>query len=149
MPTAPDDWLARLQGKVTPSQFRDPMRNLMALVDEAARENDTAALTRMCSDLCHADTQAAVWAEPGALETLSHVIEKAPAGEGGTLPDFTLTGTATSFTTPADKAFGQAYGYQSPADYFTKTPYWTAFMNGSGGVGLKVEWQGVLLHHTS
>ncbi|WP_370370790.1 hypothetical protein [Catenulispora sp. GP43] len=145
-PTADAAWVARVQKNKTPApQASDPkMLNLMALVDEAAREKDTNSLDRLCSDVCDPKVQAPLWQKPGVLDGLTLLIEQGPLwGEGAALPDFLAAKSATSFTNAPDSAFGKAAGVDSPAAYFKKYPYWTAFQNGSGGANLQVEWAGI------
>lgn len=145
-PTADPAWVARVQQNKTPApQASDPkVLNLMALVDEAAREKDTGSLARLCSDVCNPKIQAPLWQKPDSLQGLTLLIEKGPLwGEGAAIPDFLAFKTNTSFTNAPDAAFGKAAGVDSPAAYFKKFPYWTAFQNGSGGSNLQVEWAGI------
>lgn len=148
MPTADAAWVARVQQNRTPALGGNPtkMLNLMALVDEAAREKDTSSLARLCADVCDPKAQAPLWQKPGTLELLSALIEQGPfGGQGAVLPDFELFASDTSFSNAPDAAFGKAMGVDSPAAYFKKYPYAnaTAFQNGSGGPGLQVEWAGL------
>ena len=147
MPTADAAWVARVQQNKTPALQggnSTQILNLMALVDEAAREKDTSSLARLCADVCDPKTQAPLWQKPGTLELLSTLIEKGPfSGQGAVLPDFVLFRSDTSFSNAPDAAFGKAMGVDSPAAYFKKYPYTTAFQNGSGGANLQVEWTGI------
>ena len=146
-PTADAAWVARVQkNKTSASQASDPkMLNLMALVDEAAREKDANSLARLCSDACDPKVQAPLWQKPGVLDVLTLLIEQGPLwGEGAAIPDFVVAGnSATSFANAPDSAFGKAAAVDSPAAYFKKYPYWTAFQNGSGGSNLQMEWAGI------
>lgn len=149
MPTADAAWVARVQQNKTPAlQSGNSVKilNLMALVDEAAREKDTSSLARLCADVCDPKVQAPLWQKPGTLELLSALIEQGPfGGQGAVLPDFEFFRSDTSFSNAPDAAFGKAMGVDSSAAYFKKYPYAnaTAFQNGSGGAGLQVEWAGV------
>ena len=149
MPKADATWLARVQQNKTPSlQHGDTTKilNLMALVDEAAREKDTTSLARLCGDVCDPKVQLPLWQKPGTLELLSTLIEQGPFNsQGAVLPDFMFSASDTSFSTAADTAFGKAVGVDSPAAYFKKYPSAnaTAFQNGSGGLDLQVEWTGL------
>ena len=64
-------------------------------------------------------------------------------GGGAAIPDFLASKSDTSFTNAPDSAFGKAADVDSPAAYFKKYPYWTAFQNGSGGSNLQMEWAGI------
>lgn len=148
MPTADPSWVARVQTENQQHkvpQATDPkVLNLMALVDEAAREKDTTALARLCSQDCDAKQQAALWAKPGALDLLSSLIEKAPMGEGTVLPDFLLFKNDDAFHNADDTAFGKLYGVTSPTAFFAKEGgVWTSFQNGTGGPGLEQHWMGL------
>lgn len=148
MPTADPSWVARVQTEnqqYKVPQAHDPkVINLMALVDEAAREKDTTALARLCSKDCDAKKQAALWAKPGALDLLSSLIEKAPMGEGTVLPDFLLFQNDDAFHHADDTAYGKLVGVDSPTAFFTKEGgLWTSFQNGTGGAGLEQRWMGL------
>lgn len=150
MPTADAAWIARVQQNKTPA-LRDgdatKILNLMALVDEAAREKDTTSLARLCADVCDPKAQAPLWQKPGTLDLLSTLIEQGPfGGEGAVLPDFEFFPSNTSFGNAPDTVFGKVVGVDSPAAYFKKYPAAnaTAFQNGSGGTNLQVEWTGVI-----
>jgi hypothetical protein len=85
-----------------------------------------------------------LWQKPGVLEGLTLQIEQGPLwGQGAAIPDFLAFKSDTSFTNAPDSAFGRAAGVDSPAAYFKKFPYWTAFQNGSGGSNLQTEWAGI------
>ena len=148
MPTADPSWVARVQTenqRYKVPQATDPkVINLMALVDEAAREKDTTALARLCSKDCDAKKQAALWAKPGALDLLSSLIEKAPMGEGTVLPDFLLFRNDDAFHNADDTAYGKLAGVDSPTAFFAKEGgLCTSFQNGTGGPGLEQRWMGL------
>lgn len=147
MPTADPAWLARVQTESTPIPVSiDPkVRNLMALVDEAAREQDTTSLARLCGGDCDPAKQAALWAKPGVLHTLTQLIEQGPLGDATLLPAFASFADSTTFDGGGEPAiaFGKLVGADSPKAYFAAGGIATSFQNGSGGVGLKQEWMGV------
>ncbi|ACU75128.1 hypothetical protein Caci_6274 [Catenulispora acidiphila DSM 44928] len=148
MPTADPAWVARVQTENQQQkvpQATDPkVLNLMALVDEAAREKDTASLARLCTKDCDAKQQAAIWAKPGVLDQLTSLIEKAPMGEGTVLPDFVLFKPDTAFHTADETAYGKLVGATSPAGFFANGRIWTSFQNGTGGPGaMEQHWTGI------
>ncbi|MBS2534308.1 hypothetical protein KGQ20_16170 [Catenulispora sp. NF23] len=149
MPTADPAWVARVQTEPADAtggaKVTDPkLLNLMALVDEAARESDTQALTRLCSDDCDAEQQLPMWQKPGALQTLSILIEKIHGTEGDLFPGFILVGGG-SFTGPGEVADGKALGASSPRDYVANHGgLATSFSSGTGGQNLPPEhWTGL------
>lgn len=148
MPTADPSWLARVQTenqKYKVPQATDPkVLNLMALVDEAAREKDTSSLALLCTKDCDAKQQTVLWAKPGVLDQLSSLIEKAPMGEGTVLPDFLLFRKDDAFHSADDTAYGKLVGVNSPAAFFADGGIWTAFQNGTGGPDVMVQhWTGI------
>jgi hypothetical protein len=148
MPTADPSWLARVQTEnqqYKVPQATDPkVLNLMALVDEAAREKDTTALARLCTKDCDVKQQTTLWAKPGVLDQLSSLIEKAPMGEGTVLPDFLLFRMDDSFHGADDTAYGKLVGVASPAAFFAKGGIWTTFQNGTGGPDvMEQHWTGI------
>ena len=149
MPTAYPAWVARVQTESSEDpnngdKVTDPkLRNLMALVDEAAREKDLKSLTRLCSNDCVAGQQRALWQEPGALETLSTLIEKAHHTEGEVFPVFILNGE-NSFTDADSAADGKLLGATSPQDYIHHLSGWaTSFQSGTGGNLPPEHWTGL------
>lgn len=149
MPTADPLWVARVQTENqqhdSPYRATDPkLLNLMALVDEAAREKDTTALARLCTKNCDAHQQAALWAKPGVLDQLSSLIEHAPMGQGTLLPDFLLAKTDTSFGSADDTTYGKLVSTASPAAYFANGGIWTQFQFGTGGTDVAQQhWTGI------
>lgn len=148
MPTADPAWVARVQTEPANDggeKVTDPqLLNLMALVDEAAREKDTQALTRLCSNDCDVKQQLPMWQQPGALQTLSILIEKTHGTEGDLFPGFILVG-GDSFTGAGEIADGKALGASSPKDYVTNHgALATSFSSGTGGENLPPEhWTGL------
>lgn len=150
MPTADPAWLARVQTEPsTPGGYpkvTDPkLLNLMALVDEAAREKDTQALTRLCSGDCDPAKQLPLWQKPGALDTLSILIEQTHRTEGDLFPGFILAGSGAAFTNADDTADGKALGATSARDYVANHGgLATSFSSGTGGADLPPEhWTGL------
>lgn len=151
MPTADSTWVARIQTEnqkyKVPEATDTKVLNLMALVDEAAREKDTTSLARLCSKDCDPKQQAVLWAKPGALDLLSSLIEKAPMGEGTVLPDFLLFRNDPSFHNADDTAYGKLYDVTSPTAFFAKDGgVWTSFQNGTGGTSVEQRWMGLQNH---
>lgn len=149
MPTADPAWLARVQTESSQAgggdKVTDPkLLNLMALVDEAAREKNLTALKRLCSGDCVAGQQVTLWQKPGALETLSTLIEQAHKTEGELLPGFILVGGNT-FSDADSAADGKALGASSPKDYVAHHGgLATSFESGTGGQNLPPEhWTGL------
>lgn len=137
MPTADPAWLARVQTEPSPEgmdKVSDPkLLNLMALVDEAAREKDLNALKRLCSADCVTSQQMPLWLKPGALQTLSTLIEKTHNTEGMLFPGFILVG-GDSFQDPDSASDGRLLGASSPNDYVTHHGgLATSFESGTGG----------------
>lgn len=102
MPTADPSWVTRINGTVDPPNVNiddgvPGMRNLVALVDEAARERDSTSLLRLCFE-CQTDTTfksqvAQRLGTSGGLAQLSFLLESthAIAQDGLTYPSFSLT----------------------------------------------------------
>lgn len=138
MPTADPAWVARVQTEGSKEgggdKVTDPkLLNLMALVDEAAREKSLTALKRLCSGDCLPEKQVALWQKPGALETLSTLIEKTHRTEGELLPGFVLVG-GDSFGDADSAADGKVLGASSPKDYVSvHGGLATSFASGTGG----------------
>jgi hypothetical protein len=91
-PAAKPEWTARIQtmddwGQVVDTKWT----NLVALVDEAAREHDVAALSKLSDGMIGQEEMAA----PGAFEQLSALMEKthafSDAASGMVYPGFVLT----------------------------------------------------------
>jgi len=149
MPTANPAWVARVQTESSEEasngdKITDPkLRNLMALVDEAAREKDLKSLGRLCSNDCVRSQQFVLWQNPGALDVLSTLIEKAHRTEGELLPGFVLVG-GNSFTDADSAADGKLLGATSPQDYIHHLSGWaTSFQSGTGGNLPPEHWTGL------
>ena len=129
-PTAKPEWVARLKSTdIGGDQIDAKNLNLIALVDEAAREHDLTGLVRLSNDQL---TQAQL-SQPGVLDELVAVLEKthAAATDGYTYPGFKFAG-ADSATGAADlRALGvsSATGYKGVHVVF-----------GDGGHGLPLTW---------
>lgn len=148
MPTADPAWVARVQTEnqqyKVPQATDHKVLNLMALVDEAAREKDTKSLARLCTRDCDAKQQAVLWAKPGNLEKLSSLIEKAPMGEGTVLPNFLIFNQDDAFHSADETAYGKLVGARSPKAFFAAGGIWTTFQNGTGGQGvMEQHWTGI------
>lgn len=136
MPSADPAWLARVQTEPSANDMEKitdhKLLNLMALVDEAAREKDLKSLKRLCSG-CDNAKQLTLWQKPGALETLSTLLEKTHYSEGDLFPGFVLVGGDT-FQDADSAADGKALGASSPNEYAAEHGGWaTAFEDGTGG----------------
>ena len=140
MPTADPAWVRRLQpGEDNP--YKDltldaQTLNLVALVDEAAREGDIHALVR----LSNGSETAEQLSRPGLLTGLTTLLEKThPAStDGFTYPGFTLTGGPDSSKTAKEDA--AALGLAPGAKYQGVTTYFRA-STGPGSDG-SVVWTG-------
>lgn len=139
MPTADPAWIARLQPGEDNSHVDiviDPgTLNLVALVDEAAREGDVSALVRLSNE----SESATDFSRPGLLAGLVTLLEKThpAATDGITYPGFTMTGGPSGKTETEDAA---ALGLGAGAKYTGVTTYFRS-ATGPGSDG-STEWTG-------
>ena len=112
-PPAKPEWVARIQRTTAEGDPIDPQKlNLIALVDEAAREHDLNGLVR----LSNGEITQAQLAQPKVLDELVALLEKTHGAvtDGLTYPSFTLGGDATATSIADRKALGvaSAAGYK-------------------------------------
>jgi hypothetical protein len=134
MPTAKPEWIARVQPVMAGGVKIDAKSlNLIALVDEAAREHDLFGLVR----LSNGQMSEANLSQPGVLDNLITLLEKThPAPTDGlNYPGFTMDGGAA---TPDNAADLKALGVASAAAYKGVTTYFRS------GMGAPTEWTGVV-----
>lgn len=126
MPTANPAWVDRINPvadfNVNIDEVTPGMRNLIALVDEAAHEGDTASLLRLCFE-CQTDPSvkarvAAALSQDGALAQLSLLLESTHAisQDGLTYPSFALTPDQPDPIMTADT---KTLGASSPSAYLS------------------------------
>lgn len=135
MPTAKPEWIARVQSQMAGGAKIDAKSlNLIALVDEAAREHDLSGLVRLSSGQMSQDKLS----QPGVLGNLATLLEKThpAATDGLTYPGFSMDGGAATADNAADL---KALGVKSAAAYKGVTTYLRSSM------GAPMEWTGVVV----
>jgi hypothetical protein len=145
MPKADPAWVARIQptaevGDNPQNHTNDTTinandLNLIALVDEAAREHDVASLIRLSNGVQTTQTLN----RPGALDALAAILEKthAAAQNGYTYPGFAMTQGAGigPAEVAIEKADAAALGLSSPTDYKGGQTYFDGNWSGAGADG--------------
>jgi len=156
MPTAGASWVARIDpsadGVANIDDAVPGMRNLVALVDEAAREGDSTSLLRLCFEC---QTNATFGSQvtqslgtSGALAKLSFLLESTHAisQDGLTYPSFSLTPGQPDATMTAD---AKALGATSMSVYL-KTGMVTVFPRPAGAnVDQSALWGGVYIGYSA
>jgi hypothetical protein len=147
MPKADPSWTARIQPLAetgTNPRLSSDAINLIALVDEAAREHDIPSLIR----LSNGDETAQALSQPGLLDGLVTLLEKThPIGQDGyTYPGFELSGgTGAGGTDLAvEKADAVALGVSSPVGYKGVHANFNGSWSGAGADG-SLTWVNVLI----
>jgi hypothetical protein len=150
MPAADPSWVARISptadGDVDIDRDIPGMRNLVALVDEAAREQDAPSLLTLCFE-CRTDAAletrvSQTLGTSGALARLSLLLESTHAltQDGLTYPSFSLTPDQPDATMTAD---AKVLGVISMSAY-VKTGMVTTFPRYAGAnVDQTAHWAGV------
>lgn len=133
VPTAKPEWVARLQQTdAAGNQIDAKNLNLIALVDEAAREHDLNGLVRLSNGQVTRDQLS----QPKVLSGLVAVLEKThgAATDGLTFPGFALGGDGMPTSIADRKALGvaSADGYKGLITVF-----------GDGGTGRPFTWDSV------
>lgn len=133
VPTAKPEWVARLQQTdAAGNQIDAKNLNLIALVDEAAREHDLNGLVRLSNGRVTRDQLS----QPKVLSGLVAVLEKThgAATDGLTFPGFALGGDGMPTSIADRKALGvaSADGYKGLITVF-----------GDGGTGRPFTWDSV------
>jgi hypothetical protein len=152
MPTASPSWVARIDASADGAANIDDavpgMRNLVALVDEAAREGDLMSLIRLCfecqTDAAFGSQGAQSLGTSGALAALSFLLESTHAisQDGLIYPSFSLTPGQPDATMTAD---AKALGATSMSAYL-KTGMVTVFLRPAGAnVDQSAHWGGVYI----
>jgi hypothetical protein len=150
MPAADPSWVARIKPTADDEASIDAdipgMRNLVALVDEGAREGDSTSLLRLCFE-CQTDAAFSAQVAQrlgarGALARLSLLLESthAVSQDGLTYPSFSLTPDQPDATMTAD---ARALGATSTRAYL-ENGLVTVFPRSAGAdVDQGAHWGGV------
>jgi hypothetical protein len=145
MPTADPGWTARVQHSAeagtNPAIAANDI-NLIALVDEAAREHDIASLVRLSNGAATSERLS----QPGLLDGLVNLLEKThPIGQNGyTYPGFSVTGGSgvDSAGLAIEKSDAAALGLSSTSGYKGVHTYFDGNWSGGGADG-SLEWTSV------